>query len=311
MPKITYISKNFQGSSLEIIKHANVIIESYAEKGFDLTLRQIYYQFVARDLIPNKQKEYKRLGNILNDARLAGMIDWDHMVDRTRNLLRRSHWDSPEDIIDTVANQYHIDHWIPQPVRVEVWIEKDALIGILKRPCNELDVPYFSCRGYVSQSEMWNSAQRIINNCNSSDWSDQKTIILHLGDHDPSGIDMTRDIQDRLNLFCDGYCDLPEVKRIALNMNQIREINPPPNFAKISDSRYEEYVKEYGKDSWELDALPPEYIEDLITTQVENHIYDTDEWKNSLEHVETSRKLLSEISNNYDKVVSYLQNGSE
>jgi hypothetical protein len=78
-----------------------------------------------------------------------------------------------------------------QEYYIEVWIEKDALLGILETICKKLDVPYFSCRGYVSQSSMWEAAQRFREN-------DREGILLHLGDHDPSGIDMSRDIQERL-----------------------------------------------------------------------------------------------------------------
>jgi len=154
MPKIQYKHVQFKKSSLEIIAQAEAIINEYAGQGFSLTLRQLYYQFVARDLIPNKQTEYKRLGNVINEARLHGAIDWDSIVDRTRNLAAWRHEESPESALRRLAMNYGIDRWANQKVRPEVWIEKDALIGVIEGVCADLDVPYFSCRGYTSQSEM-------------------------------------------------------------------------------------------------------------------------------------------------------------
>ncbi len=258
MPKIAYIEKRFTASSLELIEYANEIIEEYQAEGYDLTLRQLYYQFVARDLIPNKQSEYKRLGSVVNDARLAGHIDWSAIVDRTRNLRTLSHWNNPGEIIATCARQFKLDKWSVehQEYRPEVWIEKDALVGVISDVCNEFDVPYFSCRGYISQSEMWAAAER------ATDWElgGQIPFVIHLGDHDPSGIDMTRDIEDRFNIF---GSNVP-LSRVALNMNQVDEYEPPPNPTKLSDSRASGYISRYGYDSWELDALSPQVITSVI-----------------------------------------------
>ena len=73
----------FRASSLAIIDQANEIIDEYQADGYDLTLRQLYYQFVARNLIPNSQSEYNKLGTAINNGRLAGLIDWDAIKDRT------------------------------------------------------------------------------------------------------------------------------------------------------------------------------------------------------------------------------------
>jgi hypothetical protein len=213
-----YIEKNFRNDTLDIIGQANQIIADYAAQGFSLTLRQLYYQFVARDLIPNTERSYKRLGGIINDGRLAGLIDWNAIEDRTRNLQRNPHWDSPADVIEAARQSYGIDMWANQPKRVEVWIEKEALAGVITRVCNDLDVPYFACRGYVSQSEQWRAGMRCRTNYNRAS---QDTVVLHLADHDPSGIDMTRDNQERLSMLA-GYRGAPTVERIALNMDQIR-----------------------------------------------------------------------------------------
>ena len=284
MPRICYVEKNFRESSLAIVAQANEIIEEYTAQGFDLTLRQLYYQFVSRDLVANTQKEYKRLGSIINDARLAGLIDWDSLVDRTRNLQSLAHWTSPSQIVNSCASQYRIDKWEGQPIRPEVWIEKDALLGVISEVCEKLDVPYFSCRGYTSQSEMWGAAQR-------TEQYDQPTLIIHLGDHDPSGIDMTRDIRDRLEMFMGGL----EVKRIALNMDQVDKYTPPPNPAKLTDSRIGAYIAEFGSDSWELDALEPQVLVDLVQKTILS-VRDDDIWDESEAEEDEAKAILSRVA---------------
>lgn len=284
--KIKYVDKKFGTGALNIIQTANTIINEYISDGFDLTLRQLYYQFVARDIIANSQKEYKRLGSIINDARLAGLVSWTAIVDRTRNVQTNPHWSGPREIVESCASQFQLDKWSGQAHRVEVWIEKDALVGVIEKVCRELDVSYFSCRGYTSQSEMWSAARRLNEHAVNED---QTPVIIHLGDHDPSGIDMTRDITDRLQMFMGGM----EVNRIALNMNQVQKYDPPPNPAKITDSRAAGYIKIHGRESWELDALDPRTLEKLIRKTVLSY-RDDDKWEEmvaqELEHRVTLEK---------------------
>lgn len=261
MPKICYVPKKFRAESLRLIEIANSIITDFTAQGYDLTLRQLYYQFVGRDIIPNTQKSYDNLGSLINDARLAGLVDWHSIQDRTRGLKQNSHWSGPAEGVRSLAQQFQIDKWDGQRYRPEVWVEKDALIGVIGQICRKLDVPYFSCRGYTSQSEMWVAAQRM----EEYDTEGATPIVIHLGDHDPSGIDMTRDIEDRLRLFC--HTDI-EVRRIALNRDQVRRYRLPPNPAKLSDCRAKGYIAEHGASSWELDALNPQVISDLIEAEL-------------------------------------------
>lgn len=294
----TYVPKKFKPASKVKIAMAEKIILDYAEQGFDLTLRQLYYQFVARDVIPNTQREYQNLGRIVNDARLAGDLPWDAIVDRTRKLRANSHWTSPASIMQGAARSYAIDKWEAQPTRIEVWIEKDALVGVIADVCKGLDVAYFSCRGYTSQSEMWNAAQRLIRHEKAGG---QETIILHLGDHDPSGIDMTRDIQDRLALFGAET----KVRRIALNRDQIDQYNPPPNPAKMTDARAADYVAEHGPNSWELDALEPRVLVDLVQKEVFGE-RDRAVWDEKIEKEDEDRKRLTAIADNWDDLENHV-----
>lgn len=293
MPRIAYITKNFKAETLDIIRTANEIINDYQQEGYDLTLRQLYYQFVSRALMPNTDKSYNRLGSIINDARLAGMVDWDAIVDRTRNLQSNAHWNDPSDMVSSCANQFVVDKWDNQKWRPEVWIEKDALVGVIEGACDELDVPYFSCRGYTSQSEMWSAARRL----KRYGLADQTPFIIHLGDHDPSGIDMTRDIFDRMTMFMGGL----EVRRIALNMNQIEELGPPPNPAKVTDSRAEAYMDKFGDESWELDALEPSYIDRIIREAIDE-VRDPELWAEQEEREADGRAKLKFVADDWDDI---------
>lgn len=259
----TFTYQSFRAETLGIIETANGICEEYARQGFNLTLRQVYYQFVARGLLANKDTNYKRLGSIINDARLAGLMDWSYIQDRTRNVRGGfGGYANPGAYIESVADGYVEPIWRGQQYRPEVWVEKDALVDVVGRGCATDRVPYFSCRGYVSQSEMYAAAKRMEGYRRRG----LTPLVIHLGDHDPSGIDMTRDIRDRLEMLSNGHV---EVRRIALTMEQIETYDPPPNPAKLTDSRGEGYVAEYGYESWELDALEPAVITDLIQAEVD------------------------------------------
>jgi hypothetical protein len=292
--KRCYVPKTFSPAHRDVITKANQVCAAYRAQGYDLTLRQLYYQFVSRGWVENSDRSYKRLGSIVNDARLAGELDWSYIVDRTRNLRDLAHWDSPQAIMDAVASQYREDKWADQYHRVEVWVEKDALVGVLERICNELDVPYFSCRGYTSQSEIWGAAQRLQQHRRGG----QEPVILHLGDHDPSGIDMTRDVTDRLALFLGREV---EIRRLALNMDQVEQYDPPPNPAKLTDSRGSGYVELYGDSSWELDALEPEVLSSLIRDAVDE-LRDEEAWEESEAQERERTVVLQGIVDRWDDV---------
>lgn len=318
MSKIEYQSFNFRQSTLEIIDRVNKIITNYLAQGYDLTLRQLYYQLISRyyDELPeswidpktgskNNEKSYDKLGNIVNDGRLAGLIDWSAIVDRTRNVQSLSHWSNPASIIDACVYSYRLDKWDNQEYRPEVWIEKDALRGVITGICQQLDIPHFSCRGYSSQSEMWATGQRMIRHIGNG----QVPYIIHLGDHDPSGLDMTQDIIKRLEMFTGEYeGEGFFIKRIALNFDQVEQYQPPNNPAKLTDSRATAYIDQYGESCWELDALDPNTISELIRDEVFG-IRDVDKLAEMEERQEVEKDELKLIKANYRDVIRYLRNG--
>jgi len=286
--KRCYVYKTFHVKTMDIIDDANKIIKEYAAQGYDLTLRQLYYQFVARALLPNTAKSYNKLGIVVNDARLAGYIDWAAIKDRTRALKVLPHWKSPGHVIRSTVKYYQINKWATQDYVVECWIEKDALIGVILEVCEDLDIACFACRGYISQSFMYEAGVRLARYI-----AEGKTpLILHLGDHDPSGIDMTRDIEDRLRMFTTVGV---EVRRLALNMDQVEEYNPPPNPAKLTDTRANDYIDRFGDESWELDALEPKTIVGLIQKEVLS-VRDEDLWDEAVAQEDEDRERLQELA---------------
>ena len=297
-----YLPKRFQARTLVLLEHAEAIIAEYVEHGLSITLRQLYYQFVARGLLPNDQKSYKNLGERISDARLAGLIDWKAIEDRTRRLVGNLHYDDPETAIDAMANGYGIDKWSDQKYRVEVWVEKEALAGVIEQICTKLDVDWFACRGFVSQSEQYKAGKRFLHRAVRED---QEAIVLHLGDHDPSGIDMTRDNLKRLEMFSGHNVTL---LRIALNMDQIRQYNPPPNPAKVTDSRYAGYLADYGEESWELDALDPLVLQALIEKHVTEY-RDEKKFKALQEKQERERQEFVALGEYWGEVPGWIENG--
>ncbi len=289
----TFVEKNFRADSLETIDKANVIIAEYQAQGFTLTLRQLYYQFVARGFLANKQTEYKRLGSIINDGRLAGLIDWAAMEDRVRNVSKLPNWTTPHEFLEDAPEWYREDLWLDQPVNVEVWIEKDALAGVIEPVCHRWRLPSLACRGYVSQSELYSAGKRFVHDASRNQ---RRTLVLHLGDHDPSGIDMTRDNLDRLRMFSNTRLGATvDVKRIALNFDQIEQYDPPPNPAKETDSRAEGYIREYGESSWELDALDPSVIDALIEVEIQA-VLDQRRWRKALKAEEANRERIKDAA---------------
>lgn len=286
-----FLQKKFGDEALELIEVCNGILTTYEEQGFDLSLRQLYYQLVSRNIVPNTEPSYKRVGCIISDARLAGSVDWEMIKDRGRECLQNSHWKNPAEIAMSAARSFRINRWETQPVYVEVMVEKQALEGVLQPVCRDLDVPFSANKGYASSSAFYEAGKRLAEKADEG----KELVMIYLGDHDPSGIDMTRDVQERMELFSrEGV----RVIRLALNMPQIQELNPPENPAKLTDSRAGEYIRRFGSSSWELDAIEPRQLADMVTREVVS-LRDEDEWVEATEKQEAMRAELMRFAENY------------
>ena len=283
--KRCFREKKFGADALARIAAANKIIAKYESQGLRLTLRQLYYQFVVANLIKNEEKAYKNLGGLISDARLAGLIDWNAIEDRVRQPVVWQSFNDPGAAVEYAIERYCLDPWREQSNYVELWVEKDALAGVLRPIASEYHVTMMVNRGYSSQSAMFESAQRFRQH-NQKDCT-----LIYLGDHDPSGEDMVRDIRDRLSMF---RVDVA-VEKLALTMAQVEEYDPPPNPAKMSDSRAQRYVEEHGRSSWEVDALPPETLRELITARL-SLLVDAEERDRVTAQEETDRAALQKMA---------------
>lgn len=293
MTFICYQPKNFSSKHLQIIAQCNHVIEEYERKGHVLTIRQIFYQGVSRDWWRNTQNMYQSLVGILTDARMAGVVSWTAIEDRGRALMGINTVDGPPQAGEKMLRDYALDLWANQDWRPEVWPEKQALQGVIGNICDKLRVDYFPTKGYSSISETWRAGRRLSRYIQKG----QRPIIFHLGDHDPSGIDMTRHVAETLSTFV----GMPiMVQRLALNMDQVEQYDPPPNPLKLradgeySDSRAKSYVEHFGDSSWELDALNPETIEDLIRNAVLS-IRDEDKWDEMEEEETTDKRVMADM----------------
>lgn len=299
----TFTCTNFRQASLDTISQARSIIVDYSKQGFTLTLRQLYYQFVSRDLIPNNDREYKKLGKLVADARLAGLLPWDGIEDRGREMKSWLIEEDIDEILRDLPYSYAADHWKDQDRYIEVWVEKEALASIVRKACMPFRVGYMACKGYLSVSEAYSAGKRM----ERARERGQEPLVIHLGDHDPSGIDMTRDNRDRLSLL--SY-DEVEVHRIALNRDQIDEYSPPPNPAKLTDSRAQDYIATYGPTSWELDALEPKVLTDLIAAAIDPHI-DREKWHEAADREYDQRAILKAVRSRWDEVEALLTDNDD
>lgn len=273
--KETFKEKNFRPDSLELIAHCEEIVTDYLGQGLRLTLRQLYYQLVTKNIIKNEERSYKNLSSLVSDARLAGMLDWDAIEDRIRVPVIPSEWTSIRDIVDSALYSYRLPRWETQENYVELWVEKDALAGVLRPLANQYHVPMMVNRGYSSQSAMYEAGKRYGRQAIKWDGDRELTLLyyreltlLYLGDFDPSGEDMVRDIADRMEMF---GIDVT-VKKIALTLDQVRKYNPPPNPTKHSDPRSKDFIEKYGASSWEVDAINPKELRKIITREIESYI---------------------------------------
>ena len=264
--KRKYRDIKLRPASLALVKQCNVIVAKYQAMNLRLTLRQLYYQLVSANVITNVERSYKNLSSLVSDARLAGLIDWDAIEDRVRVPKRNSEWDTVADLVESACLSYRLPRWAGQDNYVELWVEKDALAGVLQPIASEYHVTLMVNRGYSSQTAMRDSALRFITECDPGLMQKKKAgHLLYLGDHDPSGEDMVRDIRDRLEMF---HANV-RVQKLALTMAQIRKYKPPPNPAKVTDPRADKYIEEHGDKSWEVDALPPDVLTEIISSELE------------------------------------------
>ena len=270
------------------VREVNKVISGYS---MDLTLRQIYYRLVAQVLIPNRRSAYNSLSAQLVKAREAREVDEGRIVDRSRTVNDNS-FNTPEDFLRavryTIRSKYLRRFWASQPVYVEIWVEKDALSQVLAQAVEDFNTIVAPTRGYSSYSYLRDAAARFEQNGGERD-----VIILHFADHDPSGLDMSRDLERRLSKYYNGRL---EVKRIALTFDQVNEYKLLPNPTKLADTRSTQYASLYGDKCWELDAIEPDELVRICQGVVEREITDWPAWESVVaKEKEETKQLLKRL----------------
>lgn len=260
----------------------NDILEEYAAEGYKLTLRQIYYQLVGRGIIENEAKEYNRVGKTLEIGRYNGLIDWDMIEDRTRVPYLDYCVASIQNALEDTVEYFKYDRQEEQTYHMEIWTEKDAVSNILRKISSPYHIKLLINRGYTSSSAIYKSFKKIL----AESIVGRPTKILYVGDHDPSGLDMLRDIETRLKEF--GLTTDFEIVHVALTKEQIDQYRLPENFAKITDPRAHRYIAEHGESSWELDALRPKVLHRIVNDAVLKYL-DIDQFNKMLRQEEKDK----------------------
>lgn len=247
---------NPRAGSLALIEAAREVLEGAEADGFRLTLRAVYYRLVSRNLIPNDLRSYKRLAELLDRARWAGLLDRDAMDDAQRVLAEWETFGSAREALDDLAASFATDWWAGADYVVEVWAEKAAVSGIVRPVARRYLAPYMAARGFASLTALHDLAER-------SRW--RPVLVLYVGDHDPSGLEMDRDLQGRIAALGGRAV----IRRVALTREQVEAHDLPPQPTKATDSRARGY---HHGGSWELDALPPAVLADLVRDAIRENL---------------------------------------
>jgi hypothetical protein len=207
-----------------------------------------------------EKSETSKVSRLLREAREEGIIPWEHIVDETRELERQASWNDPAAFVRTVRRAYRRDFWNEQPVRVEVWSEKGTVRGVLAPVLDEYGVGFRVMHEFSSATTIHDIAED----------GGKSLVALYIGDLDPSGLYMSeRDIPDRLEKY-DG--DHVELERVALTWEQVAGL---PSFSaadKTKDPRHKWYTRSFGNRCWELDAMDPNDLREIVEHEIKRLI---------------------------------------
>lgn len=164
------------------------------EEDRPMTVRQVYYRLTVSGAIEKTEKEYKTVVRILTDMRRAGEVPFPWIADNTRSMRKPYSCPNLEAALRDTVDTYRRSYWDDQPAYVEVWLEKDALSGVCYEVTRVWDVPLMVTRGYPSISFLHDSAETIAGN-------GKPAFLYYFGDHDPSGVDITRAVEEGIREF--------------------------------------------------------------------------------------------------------------
>ena len=244
-------------AELEILKTA---LYNVVEENEPVTVRQAFYQLVSSGAIAKTEADYKNIVvRLLGIMRRQGELPFSWIADNTRWMRKPQTYSSLEQALDDTITTYRRALWDQQDSYVEVWLEKDALAGVLLDVTAAWDVPLMVTRGYPSLSYLHTAAEALRE-------EDRPCFIYYFGDHDPSGVHIPQKIEADLRTFAPD-AEL-HFERVAVNAEQIEKWNLPTRPTKRTDSR----AKNFSGESVEVDAIPPAQLRDLCRQCIEQHI---------------------------------------
>ena len=285
----------------EVVKAALEVFEQYDTA---LTLRQLYYRLVSRRLFPNTINSYKRLSRLMVKARETRDVPVNCLEDRSRRILGRGDagFVSAEEFLKKrIASlresykEFRLPMWVDQPNYILVSLEKDALSRLVSDIANQYSVRTFPTRGYPSFTYVQRMASYMRNRL-----SGKPTVVLYFGDFDPSGVDIERDLSERLGKYNAGDFT---VVRVALTDEQITKYDLPPMPVKTSDARSEAFLEAYGNKSVELDALDPNVLKFMVAQSISSHI-NLDAWMKKEKEIEKLKLWIKQKLENMEDLIS-------
>jgi hypothetical protein len=224
-----------------------------------MTVRQVFYQASVRGIVEKSEGGYTKVQTDLVLMRRSGELPYDWLADNTRWQRRPRTFNNIEQALDDTARFYRKSLWNDAGCYVEIWLEKDALAGVVHPVTLKFDVPLMVARGYASLSFLHSAAEYIAE-------VGVPTYIYHLGDFDPSGVNAGEKIEQTLRQLAPG-ADI-HFQRLGVTPDQIISWRLPTRPTKLTDTR----SKGFGDISVELDAIEPDALRDLVQTAIEQHL---------------------------------------
>jgi len=282
-----FIDHSFKAANRKKLNAIQDIIKEYKEKNLVLPLRQIHYQLVSKNITANTDSEYKKLSDLLSNARMSGVIDWNSIVDRNRAPHQAYYENDMSDSLWRTYRQYKLDRMRNQDVHVEIMIEKMAIFEIVANVSDYYSIMVTGNKGNCSDTILHDCSLRLIKACDDG----KSCIVLYIGDHDPSGMMMVDNICERLSLL-----KVPdfEFRPIALTKEQALRYNLPPNDVKGQDTNSPAYIDKYGDVAWECDALPTDVLQDILRREIWSSI-DLDKFEEMMAQEEREKQQLKVV----------------
>jgi hypothetical protein len=266
-------------ATTELVERAERILS--AEQ--PMTIRQLFYRLVSVQALENSVPEYKKLSRVMTDARESGQVPFEWIVDRSRPTYAPTVFDNLKAGLTALRNCYRKDYWQEQPTHVEIWTEKDAIIGSIERVTDELGVTVRVSRGFTSTTRVHEIASVFAGIF-------KPIFVYYLGDHDPSGRAIELDLYDRISRFGPDF----QMARLAIRERDIDDFILPPLRIKASDTRAAAFRRKFGNRCVELDALPPEELRSRVRQAIERHI-EEEAWGRALAIEKAEQESITSI----------------